>query len=633
MTTALTQDLIESVHDMLSATSREDCVVRIESHLERLFGRLMPALRVRERQELLETPHRDLAHGHSSEDESVVEMIARGKFVGDIVLTNPGRLSAPLKERLATFADHAALALDNARMLEDHDRRARRDPLTGLLNRGEFHDRLATEVARAMRPEGAMLSLAVFDLDHFKSVNDLLGHGAGDRLLRAAAAAITAACRSSDAAFRIGGDEFALLLPSCGRAEATAIAHRAAEAIIRLDGAVGASWGVATIPTDAATREGLVAVADAGMYERKGRSSETTSLLRRDANSRLEVASSLAMRLTKLERPSDIARTVVDELHSAFGYYLAVIDRLDDDGVLRIVAAAGRLTESGLQYLVQEQPIDTGVNGRVARTGRLALVDDTRLDPDYICVSPSVDPGSELTLPILVDGRVWGVLNLEQMATHSFDEYDVMLAEAVVSQTGAALHRCMLIDEMENTFSTTLGALCDALETKDPYTASHAELVADLAVATADALELDAGERRALRYCALLHDIGKIGIRTELLTKPSGLTDEEYLEIQSHSEIGATLLGRIPLLAAIAPLVRGVHERWDGTGYPDRLAERQIPIESRIVAVCDAWHAMRSDRPYRKALSHAHAVSELERGAGSQFDPAVVRAFLTTIEA
>jgi diguanylate cyclase (GGDEF)-like protein len=633
MRAATPQNLMESVHDMLSATSREDCLVRIESHLERLFGAAAPALRVRERQDLLDILGGAGRREENDAGESVVELVARGKLIGEIALANPAGLSDSSRTKLATFADHAALALDNARMLEDHDRRARRDPLTGLLNRGEFHDVLATEVARATRPNGMTLSLVVFDLDHFKSVNDLFGHSTGDRLLRAAAAAMTAACRSSDSAFRIGGDEFALLLPGCGQAEATAIAERASEAIDRLEGSAGASWGVATIPTDADTREGLVAAADAAMYEHKGHQSETTSLLRRDANSRLEVASSLAMRLTTLDSPFEIARTVVDELNSAFGYYLAVINRLDDDGVLRIAAAAGRLTEEDVTYLVKEQPISCGVNGRVARTGRLALVDDTRLDPDYLTVSPSVDPGSELALPIIVGGRVWGVLNLEQMATHSFDEYDVMLAEAVVAQTGAAIHRCKLIEEMENSFSTTLGALCDALETKDPYTASHAEVVADLALRTAGALELDGDQRRALRYCALLHDIGKIGVRTELLNKPSGLTDEEYREIQLHSEIGANLLARIPLLAQIAPLVRAVHERWDANGYPDRLGETIIPIESRIVAVCDAWHAMRSDRPYRKALSRKQAIAELTRGAGSQFDPAVVRAFLTTIDA
>jgi putative nucleotidyltransferase with HDIG domain len=208
-----------------------------------------------------------------------------------------------------------------------------------------------------------------------------------------------------------------------------------------------------------------------------------------------------------------------------------------------------------------------------------------------------------------------------------------MLTKAVVAQTGAALHRCILVEEMERTFSTTLGALCDALETKDAYTAFHAAEVATLAVQTADQLGLDQTAQRDMRYCALLHDIGKIGIRSEILTKPGGLTAQEYLEIQEHSAIGATLLARIPPLEQIAPLVRAVHERWDGAGYPDKLAGDEIPIASRIVAVCDAWHAMRADRPYRKALGRVEALGELTRGSGSQFDPGVVRAFIKTIEA
>jgi diguanylate cyclase (GGDEF)-like protein/putative nucleotidyltransferase with HDIG domain len=603
--------------------------VRIEGHLERLYGELGPTL-VLEPRALYADP--DTA-GHGAADESRFALMARGRRLGHVELTHTVGLDEAMRRELEVFTDHAALALDNARMLEDHERRARRDPLTGLLNRGEFHDMLATSIAHVTSHPEELLSLAVFDLDHFKDVNDIGGHSAGDRLLRATAAALTAVCRSSDAAFRIGGDEFALLLPGCAADDAAAIANRAAEAIGRLDGSVGASWGVATIPTDANTREGLVAVADASMYERKGHRSEATSLLRRDAHSRLEVVSGLAMRLTRLHDPREIAETVVNELHSAFGYYLAAIHRLDHDEVLRIVAAAGRLTEDGVQWLAWEQPLAAGVNGRVARTGERSLVDDTRLDPDYVGSGPSLDPGSELSLPVHVGGRVWGVLNLEQMATHSFDEYDVMLAEAVVAQTGAALHRCLLVDEMERSFSTTLGVLCDALESKDAYTADHAEEVATLASATAEQLGLPASQQRSLRYCALLHDIGKIGVRSELLTKPSGLTPEEYLEVQEHSNIGSTLLARIPLLEQVAPLVRAVHERWDGAGYPDKLAGTAIPIEARIVAVCDAWHAMRYDRPYRRALSRVEALHELARGSSSQFDPGVVRAFIKTIEA
>jgi HD-GYP domain-containing protein (c-di-GMP phosphodiesterase class II) len=122
-------------------------------------------------------------------------------------------------------------------------------------------------------------------------------------------------------------------------------------------------------------------------------------------------------------------------------------------------------------------------------------------------------------------------------------------------------------------------------------------------------------------------------VRTELLTKPGRLTPEEYVEVQQHSMIGFTLLTRIPLLAQIAPLVRAVHERWDGRGYPDGLSGFEIPVEARIVAVCDAWHAMRYDRPYRRALTRSAALSELETGAGAQFDPDVVSAFISTVDA
>jgi HD-GYP domain-containing protein (c-di-GMP phosphodiesterase class II) len=389
---------------------------------------------------------------------------------------------------------------------------------------------------------------------------------------------------------------------------------------------------------DPLTRAGVstdreIFIAPETLAHREARLARATAAARR-----LEVASRLAVRLTELRDPHEIAQTVVRELHSAFGYYLAVIHRLDDDGIMRILDGAGRLAERAANFLAWEQPVDTGVNGRVVRTGVLALVDDTALDPDYVGshareAGARRDPGSELSVPIFVNGRVWGVLNLEQEQTHGFDEYDVMLAEAVVAQTGAALYRCVLLEEMEQSFSRTLGILCDALESKDTYTADLAEEVAMLALGTATQLGIHGGQRRRLRYAALLHDVGKIGVRSELLTKPKGLTPDEYIEIQAHSGIGSTLLERIPMLAEIAPMIRAVHERWDGTGYPDGLAEEEIPIESRIVAVCDAWHAMTSDRPYRRAMSEPDACAELQRCSGSQFDPEVVRAFLSSIDA
>ena len=602
--------MIDGLRDLVSATTVGECIEQVELNGERLFGEIGLAV--------------SLDPGASaSATAGGVALRARGRVIGRLVPENPAALADADAAELAAFAGHAAVALDNARLLEEHSRRARRDPLTGLLNRGEFHETLAAAAAA-----GEPLTIAIFDLDRFKRVNDRGGHAAGDRLLRATAAALAAACRASDAAFRIGGDEFALVLPGTGQRDGRGVAERAARAIAHLEGSAGVSWGCATLPDDGDAREALLAVADARMYARKGRPMAAATIGRRDGANRLEVASRLAVTLTSLRDPEAIAATVVGDLHSAFGYYLAVIQRLDDDAVLRVVAAAGRLAEAGANFLAHEQPVTSGVNGRVARTGAVALVADTRLDPDYLGADPQLDPGSELSVPIVVDGRVWGVLNLEQLATHAFDENDVLLAEAVVAQTGAALHRCVLVDELERSFGTTLAVLCDVMESQDPYTADHAEHVAQLALATARTLGLPAARHRALRFCALLHDIGKLGVRSELIRKPGALTPAEYREVQRHSEIGGVLLSRVPLLADIGPLVRAVHERFDGGGYPDGLRGHEIPIEARIVAVCDAWHAMVSDRPYRARLSIGAAVAELERGAGSQFDPGVVAAFL-----
>jgi diguanylate cyclase (GGDEF)-like protein/putative nucleotidyltransferase with HDIG domain len=608
--------LLEGLRDLVTATGEADCLERIAAQGAALFPSLEPFAR--------------FEATVTGTDERAWELCARGRVLGYLVI---GGGEEPAPEQLLAlnaFAEHAALALDNARLLDEHEHRARHDSLTGLRNYREFHTAIAAALADATGNPTATVSVVVLDLNRFKQVNDRGGHAAGDRLLRATAAALTAVCRASDAAFRIGGDEFALILPEANHTEAALVAARAAGAIGHLAGSAGASWGVAAFPDDGTTREQLVGVADAAMYRHKGQPQVAAALERGHVRRRLAVASRLATRLTALRDPNAIAAAVVNELHSAFGYYLAVVQRLDHDGVLRVVAGAGPLAESDADFLAWEQPLGSGINGRVASTREAALIHDTRLDPDYLSRDRRNDPGSELSVPILVDSRVWGVLNLEQLATHAFDDDDMLLAEAVVAQTGAALHRCVLIDELERSFASTLGVLCDALETRDRYTAHHTDQVASIAVSLARRLGLDQARLRALRYCALLHDIGKIGVRTELLTKPGVLTPAEYAELQEHSVIGGALLARIPLLAEIAPLVRAVHERWDGAGYPHGLAGDAIPVEARIVAVCDAWDAMTSDRPYRPARGPAEALAELEQAAGSQFDPEIVAAFIAT---
>jgi putative nucleotidyltransferase with HDIG domain len=168
--------------------------------------------------------------------------------------------------------------------------------------------------------------------------------------------------------------------------------------------------------------------------------------------------------------------------------------------------------------------------------------------------------------------------------------------------------------------------LGDVVETDDHYTGTHSREVVDLALAVADAVGLDANSRRSVEFAALLHDVGKLRVPKRIINKPGRLDDAESAIIRRHTIDGEAMLTQVGgLLATVGSYVRSSHEHFDGRGYPDGLAGEAIPIESRIVSVCDAYSAMTSDRPYRLALSAPEAMSELRRCAGTQFDPEIVQ--------
>jgi putative nucleotidyltransferase with HDIG domain len=310
-----------------------------------------------------------------------------------------------------------------------------------------------------------------------------------------------------------------------------------------------------------------------------------------------------------------------------------VVQRLDPDGVLRVVALAGPSAARVQDLLAHGQRVEVGVNGRVARTGRPALVNDTSVDLDYLGRADGTDPGSQLSLPIVVAETNWGVLNLEQLERGAFAEEDLLLAHVVAGQIGAAIHRCRLVAELEDAFLTTIGVISDAVEMQDPYTASHAEEVSDLAVRVGRRMGIDGVELDRLRYASLLHDVGKISVPAEIIRKPGPLTPAERARMNEHTVIGARMLERIPFLAPVAPLVRAAHERHDGAGYPDGLAGDDIPRAAMVIATCDAFHAMTSDRSYRGAMSVAAAEAELRANSGTQFRPEVVDALLAELTA
>lgn len=371
-------------------------------------------------------------------------------------VTDPAVILA-LPALIAVAARGALTYRENLRLLRLTRQEALTDALTGLGNRRQMTRDLEAALAdaRAGRPS----TLAFFDLDGFKGYNDAFGHNAGDALLHRLASALRAATAGTGTAYRLGGDEFCVLLPGAVGLDAPAV--QSAAAALRESGngfRIGASLGLVSLPDDADQAARALQLADERMYANK-----------------------------------DAGR-----------------------------ASAKRQTRDLLMQVLGE---------------------------------------------------------------------------------------------------------------REPELRRHTDQVAGHAAATARQLGLTGEAVDEVARAAELHDIGKLAIPESILDKPGPLDDAEWNLMREHTIVGERILLAAPALAPVAALVRASHERWDGTGYPDGVASGEIPLGARIVAVCDAYDAMTSDRSYRCALPHAEAIAELRRHSGTQFDPAVVEAFATTIAA
>ena len=207
------------------------------------------------------------------------------------------------------------------------------------------------------------------------------------------------------------------------------------------------------------------------------------------------------------------------------------------------------------------------------------------------------------------------------------------LVEAITGQAAGALKRTDLHAEMEEAFMQTVLALANAMEARDDYTGEHSFRLAAWAQDVARQLGCDEREAEALLWGTVLHDVGKIGVPDRILRKNGPLDSQEWRLMRRHPITGAEIVAPIRKLADVVPIIRGHHERWDGSGYPDGLKGEDIPLGARIMAVVDVYGSLTDDRPYRAALSHQQALDELRKGSGTHFDPVVLQIFLELAEA
>jgi HD-GYP domain-containing protein (c-di-GMP phosphodiesterase class II) len=187
--------------------------------------------------------------------------------------------------------------------------------------------------------------------------------------------------------------------------------------------------------------------------------------------------------------------------------------------------------------------------------------------------------------------------------------------------------------QLRQSYKATVRALSNAVEARDAYTGKHAERVTAYGIALAEAIGIDTVGAPGLEFGFLLHDVGKLAVPDAILFKPDALSADEFSLVARHPEVGAEILRDVDFLGEGKLVVRHHHERWDGAGYPDRLAGDAIPLPARVFAVADALDALTTDRPYRRATRFSWAREEIRSNAGSQFDPAVVAAFDTIPDA
>ncbi|MCL6582593.1 MAG: HD domain-containing protein [bacterium] len=318
---------------------------------------------------------------------------------------------------------------------------------------------------------------------------------------------------------------------------------------------------------------------------------------------------------------SSVLKMTTNILNGASGY-LSIFDRdLNQLKVSHILRSGLNPGEDLLNQKIAQHVFDTGKSVLIPHFSQ-----DGRFHIEEI---KNHMPRSVLYVPLYTKDRIMGVIGMiDKQSNTPFTLDDFELLTTIASEAAVAVENFNLYNDLKKSYFDTIRALVNAIEAKDPYTYGHSERVTELSLLIARELGLPEKSLEILRHASILHDVGKIGVSLNILHKEMTLSPDEVAMVREHSLIGSKIIDHISFLKEVREGIKHHHERYDGRGYPDGLGPSQVSIETRILAVADAFDAMTSDRPYRQAQRPEEALQELRRCAGTQFDPAIVNVFI-----
>lgn len=277
--------------------------------------------------------------------------------------------------------------------------------------------------------------------------------------------------------------------------------------------------------------------------------------------------------------------------------------------------------------------IGKSVVGRVVKEKKILTVRDLRSDPFYQYRNSARREKLEslLSAPLVYKGKAIGAITVYSRAPRDFRAQEKQLLLDFAQLAAVAIGNAFLVEKLRHHYLGTMRALASLIDARDPHARGHSERVAEYARKLAEEVGLSSARAEVLEQAAMLHDIGKISIQDNILTKKGGLTKKEWKMMRYHADWGGEILKMLPFLKPAATYIRHHHERYDGGGYPGKLRGKAVPLEARILCLADAYDAMLSQRPYRKCLTPEEAEEELLKHSGSQFDPVLVKAFLRAL--